>query len=208
MTISIAEAKKLIDNLRDYEISLGRDPNTWYTYENHVYGTAKIAQIIASELDNIDSDKAFVGGLLHDICRIQEEREKRFHGILGYEKLCKKDKNAARACLLHMFPLCKLEPYEFYAEKFYNRKEDYMFIADFIEKSPPRDEDYLIQLCDNLANKNGPVTVEERAAEIFERRQNFDVNDMINKTLELKLYFEKKIGHNIYDFFKVIKNID
>lgn len=139
MSISIPEAKKLIDNIRDYEISLGRNPNTWYTYENHVYGTAKIAQLIAAELGNIDPDKAFVMGLLHDICRIQEEREKRFHGILGYEKLYKKDKDVARTCLLHMFPLCELEPYNLCAEKFYNRKDDYLFITEFIEKNPPKD---------------------------------------------------------------------
>ena len=43
MTLSITKAQQMINDLKNHEISLGRAPDTWYTYENHVYGVAKIA---------------------------------------------------------------------------------------------------------------------------------------------------------------------
>ena len=69
MTISLIRANKLIEELKDREISHGRDPATWYFYENHVYGTAKIAKMIASEIKTMDPDKLYLMGLLHDISK-------------------------------------------------------------------------------------------------------------------------------------------
>jgi hypothetical protein len=202
MNISIIKAQNLIEELKKNEIALGRDPNTWYTYENHVYGTAKIAKLIASEINTMNADRVYVMGLLHDICRTEEDRIQRFHGILGYEKLINQDKDVARICLVHMFPWSNLPPYEKCAKLFYNKENDYQFVADFIKKNKSVDEDYLIQLCDNLANKNGFVTLEQRAAEFIERHGNVNVDDILIDSNEIKNYFDKKIGHNIYDFFR------
>ena len=159
MTLTVKQAVEFIDKLKQHEISLGRRPKTWYTYENHVFGAAKIASLIASQLKNMNPQRVYIMALLHDISRIEEERCNRFHGILGYEKFYQTDKAVARACLLHSFPWNKLRPYKDCSFLFYNKKEDYDFIADFIAENKPQDEDYLLQLCDNLANKNGFVTL-------------------------------------------------
>ena len=202
MNISTEKAQNLIEELRQNEIALGRDPKTWYTYENHVYGTAQIAKMIASEISTMNAERVYVMGLLHDICRTEEDRVQRFHGILGYEKLINQDEDAARISLVHMFPWSNLPPYEKCAKLFYNKKEDYQFVAYFIEKNKPVYEDYLIQLCDNLANKDGFVTLEQRAAEFIERHGNVNVDDILIDSNEIKDYFDTKIGHDIYDFFK------
>ena len=201
--LSVAKARQMIDELKNNEVALGRDPNTWYTYENHVYGTAEIAKKIAAEIKTMNADKVYVMGLLHDICRTEEDRVQRFHGILGYEKLIKQDEDAARTCLVHMFPWSKLPPYEKCAKLFYNKENDYRFIIEFIKENKPVDEDYLIQLCDNLANKDGFVTLEQRAAEFIERHGNVNVDDILIDSNEIKEYFDRKIGHDIYDFFKL-----
>ena len=202
MTISLVRAKKLIEELRDRDIYYGRDPATWCFYERHIYGTAEIAKMIASEIKNMDPNKVFFMGLLHDISRTEENRLQRFHGILGYEVLINEDKDAARSSLLHMFPWNKLPPYSECKKSFFNIKKDYDFIDDFIKNNPATDEDYLIQLCDNLANKNGFVTLEERAKEYIIRHGNVSVDDILIHGKELKDYFEAKIGHDIYDFYK------
>ena len=202
MTISVAQAQNLIDELKQKEILLGRDPKTWYTYENHVYGAAKIAKMIASEIKTMIPDRAYVMGLLHDICRTEEDREKRFHGIMGYEKLISRDKDVARICLIHTFPWNRLPAYDKCINLFYNNEKDYQFVADFMKNNKPTDEDYLIQLCDNLANKDGFVTIEQRAAEYIERHGKVNVDSILIDSNEIKKYFENKIGHNIYDFFR------
>lgn len=202
MTLSIEKAQKMIKDLKNREIDLGRDPKTWYMYENHVYGVAKIAKRIAEKMKTMDPNRLYVMGLLHDICRTEDVRNQRFHGILGYEKLIQIDPDVARACLLHTFAWNELPPYRQCAALFYNHKKDYQFIADFIKKNPPKEEDYLIQLCDGLANKNGFVTIEERAEEIMERhRQSQDFMDIVQIN-EIKHYFDQKIGCDIYDLFK------
>ena len=196
--LSINKAHAMINDLKNREISLGRDPKTWYTYENHVYGVAKIAKIIASKLKTMNPDRLYVMGLLHDISRTEDDRLQRFHGILGYEKLIQIDPDAARACLLHTFPWNELPPYRQYTKLFYQSKKDYQFIADFIKQNPPKEEDYLIQLCDHLANKNGFVTIEERAKEVMERhRKSQDFVDIV-RINELKQYFDQKIKCDIY----------
>lgn len=188
----------MINDLKNHEISLGRDPKTWYTYENHVYGVAKVAKIIASKLKTMNPDRLYVMGLLHDISRTEDDKLQRFHGILGYEKLIRIDPDAARACLLHTFPWNELPPYRQYTKLFYQSKKDYQFIADFIKQNPPKEEDYLIQLCDHLANKNGFVTIEERAKEVMERhRKSQDFVDIV-RINELKQYFDQKIECDIY----------
>ncbi|MBQ9035731.1 MAG: HD domain-containing protein [Alphaproteobacteria bacterium] len=202
MLISVSKAQNFIEELKQNELALGRDPKTWFTYENHVYGTAQIAKMIASEISTMNADRVYVMGLLHDICRTEEDRVQRFHGILGYEKLINQDKDVARICLVHMFPWSNLPPYEQCTNLFYGKEKDYQFIANFIKNNKPVDEDYLIQLCDNLANKNGLVTLEQRAAEFIERHGNVNVDDILIDSNEIKKYFDKKIGHDIYDFFK------
>ena len=167
MSISINEAHSLLEQLKQQEISLGRAPDTWYTYENHVIGTAELAWLIASEIKEMNPDKLYVKGLLHDICRTEEDRKQRFHGILGYEKLIQKDSDVARACLLHMFLWNKLPPYQECHDLFYQKEEDYNFIAEYIINHNPSNEDYLIQLCDYLANKDGYVTLYEYLNQII-----------------------------------------
>ena len=204
--LSVAQAQKIIDDLKCYEISLGRDPKTWYTYKNHVYGVAQIAKMLAAKIPSMDPNRLYVMGLLHDICRIEEDRIKRFHGILGYEKMIHIDKDVARECLLHTFAWNKLPPYQKCSKLFFYQKKDYEFVARFIKNNPPKEEDYLIQLCDNLANKDGFVTIEQRAKELLERKGwSYIVQYDFEKTNEIKVYFEKKTKCKIYDLLKLPK---
>ncbi len=83
MSLSIQEAKDLINNLKEKEIALGRAPETWYTYENHVYGAANVAKTIASKIKGMNANEIYICALLHDISRTEEDREQHFHGILG-----------------------------------------------------------------------------------------------------------------------------
>ena len=202
MSISITEAHSLVEQLKQQEISLGRLPETWYTYENHVIGTAELAWLIASEIRGMNSDRLYIKGFLHDICRTEEDRKQRFHGILGYEKLIQKDEDIARACLLHMFLWNKIPPYQKCRDLFYQKEEDYNFVAEYISHHHSSDEDYLIQLCDYLANKDGFVTIEQRAEELMARHRNTDISTAVVCCNELKEYFDKKIGHDIYNFYK------
>lgn len=196
--LSIKQAKELITELKQREISLGRQPETWYTYENHIMGVANVAQTIALKIPNINADEIYISALLHDICRTEEDRKQRFHGILGYEKLKDMDEKAARSALLHMFPWNKLPEYEKCSKMFFTQKADYDFIKNYITSHKTTDEDLLIQLADGLANKNGIVTLAQRAEE-YSKRHGIEIpKEMIEPRYKLKTYFDTKAGCDIY----------
>jgi len=201
MPLTIFDAKKMIDAVCDRWVSLGRAPDTLYKYNNHVNGAADVARTIAYRLGNIDPEQIYVSALLHDIAKIDESPEShvgRFHGILGYELLKDKDPNAARACLLHEIPWNKVPPSEY---KFLGNKDDYEFALNFVAENPSKEEDLLIQLADAMANKNGIVTMEQRKQD-YEQRFNMEIPaPLFHPYMDLKQYFDKKIGGNIYDLF-------
>ncbi len=205
--ISVQEARDMVEALKRKEIALGRAEDTWYLYGNHVFGVADAAKAIALKIKEMDADRVYVAALLHDIAKM-EERTGRFHGILGYEMLKDRDEDAARACLLHMFPWNKVLPFEKCSKMFFENKKDYDFVVDYAKNTAVRDEDLLIQLADSLASKDGIVTFEERKREYVERNK-IEVTpellkDLFEPRLELKEYFDKKINGDIYDLFKEI----
>ena len=200
--LSIVQAKKLINELKEKEISLGRQPETWFTYENHVMGVANVAKIIAQKIPEMNTEKIFVAAMLHDICKTEELRKQRFHGILGYEKLINFDEKSARSALLHMFPWNFLPDYQDCSKMFFNRKDDYDFIKNYINSHETTDEDLLIQLADSLANKDGIVTLEQRAKEYSERHNMEIPKEMIEPRYKLKSYFDTKVGCDVYILLK------
>lgn len=200
--LTIKKAKALIQELKEKEITLGRKAETWFTYENHVMTAANIAKTIASKIPGMNAENVCVSAMLHDICRTEEDREQRFHGILGYEKLKDIDEKSAISALLHSFPWNVLPEYEQYSQMFFYKKEDYDFIASFIKSHQTTDEDLLIQLADSLANKDGVVTLEQRAKEYSERHGIEITPEEIEPRYKLKAYFDAKVGCDIYDLLK------
>lgn len=201
MGISIQEAKGIIAEVKARDASIGRDMSRWWMYENHIVTAANIARIIASKIKGMDEEQAYVNALLHDVCRTNERKEARFHGISGYEYLIDKDKNAARSALLHMFLFNKLPSYEKCSQMFFGNKKDYDFIANYIKNTQTTDNDLLVQLADNLSNKDGFVTIEQRAKDLEERRGITLDKDWLETRNALKTYFDKKVGCNIYNLF-------
>jgi len=201
MSLSIRQALDIVSEIKQRDLLIGRDMSRWWMYENHIKTAAHIAKTIALRTKNIDPEQAYVCALLHDICRTNERQEQRFHGISGYEKLFNQDEKAARAALLHMFVNNELPSFEECSEMFFQKKKDYDFIADYIKNTKPTDEDLLIQLADNLSNKDGFVTIEQRANDLSIRR-GFNLKpEWFEKRYKIKQYFDHKIGSDIYHLF-------
>ncbi len=75
----------------------------------HSYHVADAAKIIAEHCDSLDSEKAFVCGLLHDIGRRTGIAAVR-HIIDGYDYAMSEGwDEVARVCLTHSFPVKDIE---------------------------------------------------------------------------------------------------
>ena len=205
--MNFSYANELILREKNFEIANGRPESTWYLFHNHVFGAAEVARAVA-ELAGMDTNLAYFSTLLHDIGKIREKYEKRFHGVLGYEMLKKENSDIARACLLHTFPFNRLESFEHCRNMFFDRREDYDLTADFIRSHPLNDYDLLVQMCDGLSNAYGLVTIEKRAEE-YARRHGIDIPPgMLESMHELKDYFDKKIGVDVYTLFDKVSAKD
>ena len=156
--MNFSYANELILREKNFEIAHGRPENTWYLFHNHVFGAAEVARVVA-DLAGMDANLAYFSALLHDIGKIREKHEQRFHGVLGYEMLKEENADVARACLVHTFPFNRLESFEHCRKMFFDRREDYETTAAFIRSHPLNDYDLLVQMADGLANAYGLVTI-------------------------------------------------
>ena len=132
------------------------NPGAW---GNHSRIAARSAEKIARECNDLDSDKAYILGLLHDIGRKFGVRHLghvsdgySYMRSLGYDE-------AAKVCLTHSFN--KLTT-DVYIGKFDTTDEELRLIQDNLKTVVIDEYDKLIQLCDSIAGSEGVLDIEER----------------------------------------------
>ena len=166
------------------------NPGPWI---NHCRLVAYCAKQIAVAV-GLDENKAYVCGLLHDIGRRFGVRHLGhvFDGYvymisLGFDEV-------AKICLTHSFSNKNTDDY---IGKFDTTEEEFNLIQEKLKTVNFDDYDRLIQLCDSLAGGDTIMTIEDRMNDV-KNRYGFYPKSKWNKNLEIKSYFEQKIGKDIY----------
>lgn len=191
MLPSCEEAKKI---LKDSE---PLNPGPW---GNHCRLVALCAEKIAVAV-GLDENKAYVCGLLHDIGRrfgvryLGHVTDGYFYMMsLGFDEV-------AKICLTHSFPCNSIDDY---IGNFDITAEELNLLQEKLKSVEFDDYDRLIQLCDSLAGGESIMTIEERMNDV-KNRYGFYPKAKWNKNLEIKDYFEEKLGKDIYSVIKKIK---
>lgn len=178
-----------------YELELAASMN-FGPWVAHSQNAASAAERIAERCPTMDSEKAFVCGLLHDIGRREGSFAMR-HTIDGYNYLMAKGwDEAARICLTHSFPVKDIT-----ADLAKNdmTAEQYAFTKIFLDSTEYDDYDKLIILCDCLAEATGFCIIEKRLIDTARRYGVFPFSlGRWNKAFEYKAYFEKMTGGSLY----------
>lgn len=170
------------------------NPGPW---GNHSRITALCAGIIAGAA-GMDSEKAYVLGLLHDIGRKFGVKHLA-HVLDGYIYMTELGyPGVARICLTHSF--CKPDIHV-YIGNFDIPEEEQKSLQALLSSLEFDDYDRLIQLCDCLAGSEGVMDMEARMLDV-KRRYGFYRQDKWDTNLWLKSYFEAKTGKNIYELVK------
>ncbi|MGL5711535.1 MAG: HD domain-containing protein [Paraclostridium sp.] len=185
---------------KELEIAGQLNKGAW---TQHSINVGLAAKIIAKKCGNINPDKAYVLGILHDIGRRYGVSGRR-HGIDGYKFLMEKGwDEAARICLTHSFPVP-----DFDKEMGKNdmSDEDSEFVRDYIKDISYDDYDRLIIICDSLADAQGFCMLEKRFIDTARRYGTYSFTvERWNSTFEIKEYFEKQMDCSIYDILPNIK---
>ncbi len=180
------EAEKLVREAEDC------NPGPW---GDHSRVAAQCAEKIAALCEGMDSEKAYVLGLLHDIGRKFGTRHLghvydgwKYMLDMGYDE-------AAKICLTHSFNIPSID--EYIGRRDITEAEQ-KEIEEALKTAVYDDYDKLIQLCDSLASAQGVVPMEERMEDV-KSRYGFYPQEKWDKNLELKTYFSKKAGKDIYE---------
>lgn len=167
------------------------NPGPW---GNHCRVAAHCAGKIAQACGDMDGEKAWILGLLHDIGRKFGARHLghvsdgySYMMSLGYDE-------AAKICLTHSF---HNQTTDGYIGRFDTTQEEMKLIEDRLKTVEMDDYDRLIQLCDSLAGAEGVLDIEERMGDV-KRRYGAYPQEKWDSNLNLLKYFEKKTDRDIY----------
>ncbi len=168
------------------------NPGPW---GNHSRIAAHCAEKIAAACEDMDTDKAYVLGLLHDIGRKFGVRHLghvsdgySYMMSLGYDEV-------AQICLTHSFNNHTLDDY---VGKKDTTTDELELIENALKQTTINDYDRLIQLCDALAGAEGVLNIEERMLDV-KSRYGFYPQAKWDSNINLKHYFEQKTGKDIYN---------
>lgn len=169
----------------------GCNPGPW---GNHCRVAAHCAEKIALACGDLDGDKSYILGLLHDIGRKFGVRHLghvadgyNYMMSLGYDEV-------AKICLTHSFNNQTMDEY---IGKFDTSDEELQMIQDALKEAVLDEYDRLIQLCDALAGAEGVLDIEERMEDVKRRYGSFPQAKW-DSNFALKKHFEEKMGKDVY----------
>ena len=177
--------------LREAEIC---NPGPW---ADHSRVAARCAEKIAAAA-GMDTQKAYVLGLLHDIGR-KFGINHMPHIYNGWKYMLAKGYDAAaRICLTHSF---STPDFSTYIGKYDLPDDQIAEMQAAISTLEYDDYDRLIQLCDCLAGNGEVVDLEARMLDVKRRYGSYPQKKWDNN-LALKAHFEARCGRNIYEIVK------
>lgn len=167
------------------------NPGPW---GKHCLTAAHCAERIARACGDLDGEKAYILGLLHDIGRKFGVRHLghvsdgyTYMKSLGYDE-------AAKVCLTHSF---NNQTVEEYIGKFDVSDEEMAMIRKELSQTEYDEYDRLIQLCDCLAGAEGVLDIEDRMNDV-KRRYGAYPQAKWDANIKWKRYFEEKMNQDIY----------
>lgn len=172
-------------------------------WTKHSINVGLAAQIIAEKCNNINPDKAYVLGLLHDIGRRYGISARR-HAIDGYKFMMEKGwDEVARICLTHSYPVPDFDK-EIGKNDMSDKESE--FVRKYLNGITYDDYDRLLIVCDSLADAQGFCMLEKRFVDTTRRYGTFPFTvERWNATFEMKEHFEKQMNCSIYDILPNVK---
>lgn len=201
---TIEEAEKIWQEGIDYSrVHKTKSAQIDKEYIFHSRGVAIFSSRLAEKI-NLNKDKAYVLGLLHDYGkRLDEKKADRFHGIIGYYDLLKYGyPDVAKICLTHTFK----------DKNFLN--EEYSYPTHWLEECrillkdiTYDDYDRIVQYAD-MFFEGMNVTSLERRIEGISQRYNLNKTQktsLSNSVFKLKKIIDEKCGCDSYEVLGINK---
>lgn len=177
------------------------NPGPWIGHCKYV---AESAKLIADNCKDLNSEVAYVLGLLHDIGKTTPSGKTTIGHIMeGYNYSMERGyKFLAKICVTHSCPSKNIS--DIFEVKESYTGDGHKFVENFLNTVEYDDYDKLIQLCDALGLHNGFTLIEKRLVDVGINEQ---MGPKWKAFMDLKHYFDEKIGKSIYSILPgVIEN--
>ncbi len=170
------------------------NPGPWVEHSRYV---ALACENIAMHCPHLDTDRAYIYGLLHDIGRYAGVTSEK-HLLDGYRYCINYGwEKAAQICISHAFMIQDISTS---IGTFDMSSEEKSFIDCFVKEAVYDDYDHLVQLCDALALPTGFCLLEKRFIDVALRYGTPPVMaERWKVVLDLQKHFETIIECSIYD---------
>lgn len=163
----------------------------------------RIASALKEKGYDVDVDKTITLGYIHDIGKYNGKSSG--HEMRGYLYLKEMgyDEDDCQVCLTHSYLnhdiICTAGGVP--------NAEDNPFLIEFLKKHVYTMEEKLINLCDLMCPQESKIyTVDKRLINIILRKGAYSNTQYhVKETYQLKEYFDKLLGYNLYDLFPEIK---
>lgn len=168
------------------------NPGPW---GDHCRTAARCAERIARRCEEMDPEKAYVLGLMHDIGRRFGVKQLG-HVYDGWQYMLRLGyPEAARACLTHSFVTGDIHDY---IGRFDIPEEEQREIEAALRAGPFDDYDRLVMLCDAISGAEGVMDMEDRMADVARRYGHYP-EDKREANRAIRRYFEAKMGVDLYE---------
>ena len=177
----------------ELKIAVQNNPGPW---EQHSLVAADNARRIAEKVPGMDTEKAYLMGLLHDIGRRVGVTGMR-HTVDGYNYLMGLgETELAPVCITHSYPI---KDSKLFAGKNDCTEREYALVCRVLESHEYDDYDRLIQLCDAISLPQGACIMEKRFVDVVMRHGMYAFNlEKWKAYYRIKERFDTLCGCNIY----------
>lgn len=176
------------------KIGVALTPGAW---GQHSLSVGTNAKLIAKRVPGMDSNKAYIMGLMHDIGR-RAGRKGILHIFDGYDYMMRiGQEELARICLTHSFPIKDANTF---IGKYDCTTAQKDFLINFLENVSYDNYDNLIQLCDAISLPNGACIMEKRFIDVALRHglPPFTL-DKWKAFMRTKKHFDSLCNCNVYE---------
>lgn len=186
-------------------------PENWKTLEHgvrtysHSHTVANAAKKIASRTTELDADRAYEYGLMHDIGKFYLEKPELYkHPRVGYELLKASHPDIAAICLTHPFPNFNNYGHIFrYSHEDENEAHKIFELLSGIKKDTYME---LIQFCDKISRMDDYIRWEDKLqwyVDTYNLNPDELVHQYSNTLTNIKQRLDAMINMDVYDLIGI-----
>ncbi|MDR1391198.1 MAG: HD domain-containing protein [Holosporales bacterium] len=172
---------------------------------NHSLTVAKAASSVASKISQMDVDKAYIYGLMHDVGKFYLSKGEIYkHPRVGYELLKSLNYDIAKICISHPFP--DFFSYEHLLHYCRNDTLEANLVFDILKTLEKDNYVELIQFCDKISGVDSYVSIKDKV-EWYTKTCDIGQTELsrcyLKQLNSIKSKFDKLISEDVYTYLGV-----